>query len=500
MTHRSRRHVAPAQQTDAAATVEQVSRLLGAAQEAHGQRHVAAGFDPQHVSAGLRSVGLLFAVFLAYAVLRIQELYPFLDVPRLPLIMAITLSLIIVGGTPFAGWRAIWSLVPPVRWQALLLFLGVANAPFGIWMSGSLTYYLFTYSISVVVFLTTLVLLRDRRALGATLTVLLVAITAVAIYTLSDTATTMGKTGRVRLGVTLDPNDLAMVFVALTPMALWMAQRKGGRSFLWSAAAFIAVAAVVPTQSRGAILGLGAVAITLIALGTSGWKRTLYIVGTVVAAFGLFAFASATGADRLADFSDYSGGESRTAIWKRGLVWMTWRPWGYGIDNFPIYFGWLNGNDRAAHNSFIQIGMELGVLGGLAFTMLFLHTGRELLRQRRHALSLGASQPEAAREAALVTFVVASMAGTAACGFFLSKAYSGITLFVQALGLATLLGYPYRNVAAGQGLAGAAAPTARMGRGGAPRPPGGRATFQHAPPGVVVSPRRGGRPGHNGTG
>jgi O-antigen ligase len=346
----------------------------------------------------------------------------------------------------------------------------------------------------------TLVLLRDRRAMAATMGILLIAIVIVALYTLSDTATTMGKSGRVRLGVTLDPNDLAMIFVALTPMALWMAQRKGGRSFVWSAVAFIAVAAVVPTQSRGAILGLGAVAITLIALGTSGWKRTMYIGGTIIAAIGLFAFASATGADRLGDFSDYSGGESRTAIWKRGLVWMTWRPWGFGMDNFPIYFGWLNGNERAAHNSFIQIGMELGVLGGLAFAMLFLHTGRELLRQRRHALSLAGRHPEALREAALATFVVAALAGTAACGFFLSKAYSGITLFVQALGLAVLLGYPFRHQAAGHGVPATQGTSPRQGRGGGHRVAPAPATFRHAPADLVVPPRRGGLSGHHGPG
>lgn len=497
MNSRRRGPLPSAQPSDAAATVEEVSRLLGASKQAQGQRHIAAGFDPTTVSPGLRSVGLLFAVFLAYAVLRLPELYEFLFVPRLPLIMAVTLALITIGAVPLAGWGAIWNLVPPVRWQALILAIGILNAPFGIWMSGSITYYLFTYSVSVVVFLVTLVLLRDRKAMATTMSLLLIAITIVAIYTLSDTATTMGKSGRVRLGVTLDPNDLAMIFVALTPMALWMAQRKGGRSFLWSAVAFVAVAAVVPTQSRGAILGLGAVAITLIALGTSGWRRTMYIGGTVIAAIGLFAFASATGADRLADFSDYSGGESRTAIWKRGLVWMTWRPWGFGMDNFPIYFGWLNGNERAAHNSFIQIGMELGVLGGLAFTMLFLHTGRDLLRQRRHALSLAGSHPEAVREATLVTYVIASMAGTATCGFFLSKAYAGIMLFIQGLGLAVLLGYPFRNVAAGRSAPVNPQGPSRIGRGGANRGMGGRATFQNAPPGVVGS-RGGGHPGRHG--
>lgn len=442
---RRRRRALPGEPTEASATVEQVQRILGETQRPPiaATRIPKARFLRTEVSPAMRSLAALLGVFLAYAVLRIQELYPVLDVPRLPLVMALTLAVAVIAATPLDGWRIIWESVPPVRWQVLLVMLGFCTAPIGIWMSGSLRFYLFTYSISVIVFLVTVVVLRDRRAMATTMRLVLLAIGALALYTISDAAITMGRSGRVRLGVTLDPNDLAMLLVALTPMALWMAHRRGGRSIGWTAVAVLTALAIVPTQSRGAIIGMGAVAVTLIVLGTSGWKRAVYVLGTVGVAVGIFLFASATGADRLTDFTDYSGGESRSLIWKRGLVWMSWRPWGYGIDNFPIFFGWLNGPERAAHNSFIQVGVELGLLGLLAFTMLFVHTGRELLRQRRHALSLRGRAPLADQEAALATYVLTMMVGTAATGFFLSKAYSGITLFAQGLGIAVLLGYPY---------------------------------------------------------
>jgi hypothetical protein len=51
----------------------------------------------------------------------------------------------------------------------------------------------------------------------------------------------------------------------------------------------------------------------------------------------------------------------------------------------------------------------------------------------------------AEREAALAGMIVAMMAATAGCGFFLSKAYAGLTLFTQGVGIATLLGYPFRE-------------------------------------------------------
>jgi hypothetical protein len=351
--------------SEAAATVEQVSRVLGKAPppQVATPRRGRPRFSLTEVSPLVRSMAVLFGVFLCYAVFRVQELYPALYVPNLPLAMSLAVALGVVASVPLDGWRTIWATVPSIRWQAMLVVLAVATAPVGIWMSGSLNAVMFRYSISVIVFIATVVFLRDRRAMATVFTLLLLTITAMATYTLSDTAKTVRGTDRVRLGVTLDPNDLAMLFVVMVPVALYMARRKGARSIGWTAVAILCVVAVIPTQSRGAILGLGAMAVALIALGNSGIKRTLYLILAIGAAVGLFALAGAMGADRLGDFSDYSGGESRTAIWKRGLVWMSWRPWGYGMDNYPIFFGWLNDRERAAHNSFIEIGVELGVLG-----------------------------------------------------------------------------------------------------------------------------------------
>lgn len=430
--------------TEEQATVEEVSRILGTAPVA-ATRQRKSHFSLTEVSYTVRTMAVLFGVFLSYAVLRIQELYPVLAVPKLPFIMALLVALTALLAVPFEGWRRILAAAPSIKWQAPIVILGFLTAPIGIWMSGSLTTYFLVYSVSVIVFIATVVFLRDRKAMAATIGVLLLTSAVNASYTLSDSARTVGKSDRVKLGVSLDPNDLAMLFVAMVPLALWMAQRKGPRSVGWTVIAVLMALAIVPTQSRGAILGLGAVAVTLIALGQSGWKRTLYMLGAAGLAIGIFALANATGADRLSNFSDYSGGESRTAIWKRGLVWMTWRPWGYGMENFPIFFGWMNGRDRAAHNSFIQIGVELGVLGLAAFVLLWAHTARDLVRQRRHAMSLVGREPGASHEVTLATMMLAAMAGTAGCGFFLSKAYAGITLFVQGLGIATLIGYPYRD-------------------------------------------------------
>ena len=436
-----------------AAVLSQLARVLhepGLAPPAATARRIVEKWSAVSGSAALVVTAALFGIYLTYAVLRLQEVYPSLDVPKLPMIMSLIIVVVVLGSTPMAGWRTVWASIPSVRWQVLIIALSVVTAPIGIWMGGSIHFVAERYSISLIVFFSSIVLLRDRRAMAAALTVLLAGGAVVAAYALSPAAQTVrqGIERRVEVGVTLDPNDLAQLFVVLVPLALFMAQRRGLLSLHWFVAAGLLVIAIIPTQSRGAIVGIGAVALVLLSFGTSRWRRVVNVVGVAAGGVGLMLAAKGPGGAHLDSFSDYSGGEGRIAIWKRGLVWMTWRPWGYGIDNFPLYFGWLNGPDRAAHNSFIQIGMELGVTGGVAFFMVWFLLVRGLLEQRRHAIRVATRIPAAGREAMLTTMMLAAIAGCVVTGFFLAKAYDGITLFVQGLGCAVLLGYPYRNEAA----------------------------------------------------
>ena len=71
--------------------------------------------------------------------------------------------------------------------------------------------------------------------------------------------------------------------------------------------------------------------------------------------------------ERFGDLSmdDYnvSGNEGRFYYWRQGVVWMIKRPWGYGLGNYGTYFGMLNGEERAAHSTWVQYGVDLGVAG-----------------------------------------------------------------------------------------------------------------------------------------
>ncbi len=165
----------------------------------------------------------------------------------------------------------------------------------------------------------------------------------------------------------LDPNDIAAgdgdPRAAGAPgwRSVTCARRCSGRR-----APLVLVIAVIPTASRGGLLASRLLRSYSRSLAPRAGDGVLLIL-TLVAGAAAFMALAGSQMDRMSDLGandyNFTTSEGRIAIWKRGIVWMLHRPWGYGIDNFPTYFSWLNGPERAAHNSLIQYGVELGVLG-----------------------------------------------------------------------------------------------------------------------------------------
>ena len=151
-------------------------------------------------------------------------------------------------------------------------------------------------------------------------------------------------------------------------------------------------------------------------------------------------------AGRFSDFgsNDYNvaGNEGRMFFWRQGFVWMLKRPWGYGITNFSTYFGILNGQERAAHSSWVQYGVELGIAGLVLFVMLCVVLVKGLRRLRKQAAALRERYPAAKDEEILAGHVLAMLAGVLVTGSFLSNAYYPLMYMALGMAGATLLGSP----------------------------------------------------------
>jgi O-antigen ligase len=132
--------------------------------------------------------------------------------------------------------------------------------------------------------------------------------------------------------------------------------------------------------------------------------------------------------------------QNRLNTWRRGLEFMVENPlFGIGVAGFTTAEGMshmdIGGAWRNAHNSFIQIGAEIGIIGLISFILLFY-----LLDKRLRGLHLYLYQDRLDRKGFITHLVIGlriSLIGYIVCSFFLSQAFSPLLYVLTALILAS---------------------------------------------------------------
>jgi O-antigen ligase len=197
--------------------------------------------------------------------------------------------------------------------------------------------------------------------------------------------------GRVTAGFS-QPNQLGGFLLLLVPLALSAMLISRRRRVLFAAAAFAAAVGVYASFSRGALIGLALVPFLFL----RGWR--LWIVGPLVALVVLFATPNLV-RERFATLTS-SGGEisTRVDIWKTALsIWESHPLIGVGLGGFPQAYSQAQVPGKVflpstvfqppphAHNIFLQLLAEQGLLGLLAFAAILLAAVRTTLRLRRRS-------------------------------------------------------------------------------------------------------------------
>lgn len=187
-----------------------------------------------------------------------------------------------------------------------------------------------------------------------------------------------------------DPNFLASFFVMVTPLAIYLSalhfQLKQKKQFvLFSFCSLFLVACVFLTQSRMAILAL------LISLGFLAFLNRKRIPRKLILAMGLvlggiFVFNQSS-LDRFQNITDKSNVD-RISTYKNGLLVFFDAPFfGAGMHQAQkFYFDHTGYPDFQSlessldiHNSFLKSLADLGVVGLISYTLLFLIPLKELL-------------------------------------------------------------------------------------------------------------------------
>jgi len=344
-----------------------------------------------------------------FSVGRVQELFPPLMLLR-PALLATGFSLLYVVLNPDL-LSSIPALRPwPSRVVIALLVWAVIGAPFGLNPSWAIMFVISTWSTILMAWLLQVIALRSARELRMLIGGFLVAAGILAINAVFFTQMTFQEGSTMaRLddasGSMFDPNDLCVLLVTAMPLGMSFFHTSKKRLGKALSMGFILLCAwtVALSGSRGGFLGLAVVGIALLYLakGMSVAKRA----GIVFGLLAVLVIAAPAGYWEQMETivqpgNDYnvSSEHGRKAIWLRGMQYMATYPiFGLGIANFNnaectisplVLHPDTSPTAEAAlctapHNSFVQVGAEMGVPGLIMWSSLVIGGIVAPLRIRR---------------------------------------------------------------------------------------------------------------------
>jgi O-antigen ligase len=262
------------------------------------------------------------------------------------------------------------------------------------------------YALGIGLFFIVFTAVHERKQLPLFMGILLAGAVASALYGFVAAAPSGSSTlGADRLSSYLDPNELAAILVPAAALsvgigALW-AKSPGIRLAAYAAGVFCLVATFL-TVSRGGLIAL-AVALFAAVLFGGRWRLRIVVLTVVTALLGVYyiaAIAPPQARDRILQTTQGQQQlmEGRTTIWQIGWRMAQANPVkGVGSGNFPIVSrryvlqpGEVLRSDliidtpKVAHNIYLEILAELGVVGlSLFLVIAFFSVRSALLAARR---------------------------------------------------------------------------------------------------------------------
>jgi len=389
------------------------------------------------------------AVYTAAGVGRIHDLFPVLA-PLKPALLATVASigLLLLQQN---GRRRIVLLRSRITTVLLGLVLwGALSVPFAL-TGGVAFHFWMDFARAVVMCVVLAASIRTTRDLERLSLVYFAVIVVYTAIILSRFQLGAGEEWRLGRLYFYDANDLATLIVTAMPIGLYfaLAHRWVPLRILAVVGLLLLAVALIRSGSRGGFLAFLAVA-AFIMVGFTTLSVRARISGLVV----ILAVLGATASDRywtqmqtiIRPHEDYnlSDETGRVKIWERGIGYMLSRPaFGVGMGNFQTAEGTISPMARrsesghgvrwgAAHNTFVQIGAELGIPGLLLFLGLILSVFATLRRVTRYARA----GPQTQDLARLAQSLTAAVIGFVVGGFFLSLAYADMLYTLVALSLA----------------------------------------------------------------
>lgn len=397
------------------------------------------------VSAGWDALLVCVAIYIAAGVGRVHDLFPFL-LPLKPALLSTVLAIGLLWLQP-AGPRRITLLRSrPTTCLLWLLLWGAISIPFALTGGVAFQYWL-DFARAIVMYVVMAASVRSARDVER---LALVYFGVAVVYTMIILSRfQLGPDNRLGRLYYYDANDFATLITTAMPLGLYfvLANRRLLLRLLSLVGLVVLVVALIRSGSRGGFLAFLAVG-AFILVGFTSVPARARVAGLVV----ILAVLSTTASDKywtqmqtiIHPHEDYNMTDEtgRVKIWKRGIGYMLGSPaFGVGMGNFQTAEGTLSPFARrgetgrgvrwgAAHNTFVQIGAELGIPGLLLFVGLLVSLFAALRRVTQYGARAGPASTDSSR---LAQALMAALVGFIVGGFFLSLAYADMLYSLAAL-------------------------------------------------------------------
>lgn len=320
----------------------------------------------------------------------------------------------------------------------LLIIIMILGVPFSYYRSASLREVFGYMSIGLVFFFLFYQIANTKERLKQLLFIYSFGASIYAIYVLLFGSL---AENRIAFGTMFDPNDIAFFVINFLAFNLLFITKEYSftRRALVLLNVLIGLVVLFKTGSRGGFVACLAVVAYLLFNRTNTIKISFFkkaiLVFTILLALWTISMNTERYKTILDVQSDYNLTDEtgRVAIWKIGIRLMMSNPLtGVGVGRFyegvgqdRLERGLPSARWQAAHNSFVQIGAETGVIGLFIFILMsfkvFSITGRIMNRSKSDDL------------VKVSEMVRAGFIGHLVCAIFLSQAYSVYWVFYIAL-------------------------------------------------------------------
>jgi putative inorganic carbon (hco3(-)) transporter len=390
---------------------------------------------------GLSYAGLFLFTLLLYV--RPNDTFPevFGTFPLVKIIAILTLLIYLVSKLTRGEPVSVWPI--ELKMLGVITFLGIIFIPFAITPQDSIDLLTDLFLKVVVIFVLMINLLDTRERLRSMIRLVVICGSVLALFAVTSymagkfNVVTRGQDGLVvdlRIsgvggGIFENPNDLATALDLLIPLSVALALTRRGmvRAAYFACAAILAVAVVV-TFSRGGFLGLVAMGGVLL-WKVSRRRRAVAALAFVVLIVVFLAAMPGGYSTRITSIFDSasdptgSAQERRDLLERAAVVAMNNPIIGVGMGNYHTY----SLRERKAHNSYLEIAAELGLMGLMAYLVMIFAPLRSLRRVERKSHDALPPDPNAipggdriqetyymsvALQASLIAYVVCSSFGS----------------------------------------------------------------------------------------